>query len=128
MGIKTDHELTEVFPGLVELNSNKDIKKDNMEEIRMSKEDCKEYLDSYMNDTLDLIPNEEKEYFKSSMDGMKDFLLHCENLHLYTNKDYLKCNSSGGNMPLIYGYRDKGSDCDALFMIRGGLIEECSKD
>merc|ERR1711862_1028791 len=97
-----------------------------MEEINMCRADRKDYLELYMKDTLNLIPSDshERASFESSMEGMKDFLLHCEGLHLYVKKDCFKNSKNQEMLPLVYGYRDPGSSEDALFMIRGGLVEE----
>ena len=100
-----------------------------MIEINMSREDRKEYLDLYMQETLNLIPTDshERAKFESSMQAMKDFLLHFEGIHFYVKKSCFQDAQRQQILPLVFGYRDSGSSEDALFMIRGGLIEECKE-
>ena len=114
--------LQEVFPGLVELHKE-DMNK-SLEEATMTREEKKDYINSYIKDTLELIPpgSDEMASFKSSIPAMKDFLLHCDGLHFYAKLEDLKNNREKSTM--IYGVRDVGSSEDELFMIGGGLIEE----
>ena len=112
----------EVIPGLVELH--KEDMNESLEEVSMTREEKKDYIDSYIQTTLDLIPPESDEMtsFKSSIPSMKDFLLHCDGLHFYAEPEDLKNNREKSTM--IYGLR---SSEDELFMISGGLVEDNSR-
>jgi len=74
----------------------------------MSREDKKDHIEAYIQDTLYLMPpdSDEKKKFESQIPQMKDFLLHCEGLHFYAEPEDLKNNREKSS--LIYGLRDAG--------------------
>lgn len=116
----TNHKLSEVFPGLVEMKM--EDMDNSLEEVAMSREEKIDYIDSYIKDTLDLIPIDERASFEASIPAMKDFLLHSDGLHFYAKLEDLKKNREKST--LIYGYRAVDASEDELLMIRGGLVEE----
>merc|ERR1712226_1047966 len=119
---KADHELPEVLPGLVEVPKES---VEEMEEVNMSKDDEKEYLDLYANELRKSIPKEskERERFESSIEGVKDYILH-ENLKFYCNKTALHSEGQGRkSITLAYGHGNPDLN-DSLLMIRGGLMED----